>query len=122
MLFLNYIMHFFFIVSVTIRERKIIACTQLSVMNCSFTVLFVLKLSFCFIMSNGLFHQTCNYFQHLKPGIIYYVYNPDYPNVSNGLHHCKWIAESDYRVRLTCNSFNIPWVRFVFCYRIAHDY
>ncbi|XP_011879072.1 PREDICTED: venom serine protease 34-like [Vollenhovia emeryi] len=60
-------------------------------------------------MSNGLFHQSCNYSQHLKPGSTYYVYNSDYPDVSNGRQHCKWIAKSDYRVRLTCNNFNIPW-------------
>ncbi|XP_011692172.1 PREDICTED: venom serine protease 34-like isoform X2 [Wasmannia auropunctata] len=60
-------------------------------------------------MSNGLFHQSCNYSQRLKSGSTYYVYNPDYPNASYGRQHCKWIAESDYRIRLTCNSFNVPW-------------
>ncbi|XP_025269824.1 venom serine protease 34 [Camponotus floridanus] len=59
-------------------------------------------------MSNGLF-QNCNYSQHLKPGNIYYVYNPDYPNVSKGRQFCRWTAESDYRMKLICNNFNIPW-------------
>ncbi|XP_018398771.1 PREDICTED: venom serine protease 34-like [Cyphomyrmex costatus] len=68
-----------------------------------------LLVSFHFIISNGLFHQTCNYSGHLKPGTIYYVYNSDYPNVSNGRQYCRWFAESDYRIRLTCNNFNIPW-------------
>ncbi|XP_024867062.1 venom serine protease 34-like [Temnothorax curvispinosus] len=77
--------------------------------NISRVGLLVLKLSFCFIMSNGLFQQSCNYSQHLKPGDIYYVYNQDYPDASNGRQHCKWFAESDYRIRLTCNVFNIPW-------------
>ncbi|XP_039305379.1 venom serine protease 34 [Solenopsis invicta] len=71
--------------------------------------LLLLKLSFCFIMSNGLFHQSCNYSQYVKPGSIYYIYNFDYPNVSYGRQHCKWIAESNYRIRLTCKNFNIPW-------------
>lgn len=89
--------------------------TQLLITKCLFIVgLLALELSFCFIMSNGLFHQNCNYSQRLKPGSIYYVYNPHYPNVSNGRQYCRWIAESDYRIRLTCNSFNVPWVRFAF--------
>jgi len=69
-------------------------------------------LSLCFVMSNGLFHQNCNFSQRLKPGNVYYVYNPDYPNASSGRHYCKWNAESDYGVKLTCNIFEIPWVRF----------
>ncbi|XP_072756479.1 venom serine protease 34 isoform X2 [Anoplolepis gracilipes] len=66
-------------------------------------------LSLCFIISNGSLYQNCNYFQYLKPGSIYYVYNPDYPNVSKGRQSCKWIAESDYRMKLICNNFNVPW-------------
>lgn len=70
-------------------------------------------------MSSSLFYQNCNYSGYLKPGSIYYVYNPDYPNVSNGRQDCRWFAESDYRVRLTCDNFNIPWVRFVpYCNKI----
>ncbi|KAL6441135.1 hypothetical protein ACFW04_003452 [Cataglyphis niger] len=70
--------------------------------------LFMLKLSLCFIMSIGSLYQNCNYSQYLRPGNIYYVYNPDYPNVSKGRQSCMWIAESDYRVKLICNKFNIP--------------
>ncbi|XP_029159495.1 venom serine protease 34-like [Nylanderia fulva] len=71
--------------------------------------LFVLTLSLYFIMSNGLVYHNCNFSQYLQSGSIYYVYNPDYPNVSKGRQSCRWIAESDYRVKLTCNNFNIPW-------------
>nr|XP_012221822.1 PREDICTED: venom serine protease 34-like isoform X1 [Linepithema humile] len=60
-------------------------------------------------MSNGLFTRDCNYSQRLKPGTIYYVYSPDYPNISKGRQSCKWVVESDYQVKLTCNDFNIPW-------------
>ncbi|KAL0124272.1 hypothetical protein PUN28_006255 [Cardiocondyla obscurior] len=82
---------------------------SVSVMNrLSIVGLLALKLSFCFVTSNGLFQQGCYYSQRLKPGTIYYIYNSDYPDASNGRQYCKWIAESDYRVRLTCNSFNIP--------------
>lgn len=70
-------------------------------------------LSICFIMSNGLFTRDCSYSQRLKPGSIYYVYSPDYPNISKGRQSCKWVIESDYQVKLTCNDFNIPWVRFL---------
>ncbi|KYM77351.1 Venom serine protease 34, partial [Atta colombica] len=75
-----------------------------------FTVGFlVLNLAFYFIMSNSLFYQNCNYSGYLKPDSIYYVYNPNYPNVSNGRQYCRWFAESAFRVRLTCDNFNIPW-------------
>jgi len=70
-----------------------------------------LMLPLCFAMSNGLLHQDCNFSQRLKPGNIYYIYNPDYPNASNGRHYCKWNAESDYGVKLICNIFEIPRVR-----------
>ncbi|XP_018055406.1 PREDICTED: venom serine protease 34-like [Atta colombica] len=60
-------------------------------------------------MSNSLFYQNCNYSGYLKPDSIYYVYNPNYPNVSNGRQYCRWFAESAFRVRLTCDNFNIPW-------------
>ncbi|XP_018378020.1 PREDICTED: venom serine protease 34-like [Trachymyrmex cornetzi] len=60
-------------------------------------------------MSNSLFYQNCDYSEYLKPGNIYYVYNPNYPNTSNGRLYCRWSAESDSRIRLTCNNFNIPW-------------
>ncbi|XP_026824502.1 venom serine protease 34 isoform X1 [Ooceraea biroi] len=60
-------------------------------------------------MPNGLFNRDCSFYQRLKSGNIYYVYNADYPNASNGRQYCKWKAESDYRVKLSCNIFEIPW-------------
>ncbi|XP_020282728.1 venom serine protease 34-like [Pseudomyrmex gracilis] len=65
-------------------------------------------LSLCFIIANGFLQHDCNFFQRLKPGNIYYVYNPDYPDVSKGRQSCKWIVESDYRAKLICNMFDIP--------------
>ncbi|XP_032688479.1 venom serine protease 34-like [Odontomachus brunneus] len=71
-------------------------------------LLFALRLSLCFILSGAFFHRDCNYSQRLNIGTIYYVYNPDYPNVTKGRQFCKWIAESDYRIKLTCKMFDIP--------------
>ncbi|XP_014475331.1 PREDICTED: venom serine protease 34-like [Dinoponera quadriceps] len=74
----------------------------------SAVLLFALRLSLCFILSSAFFQKDCNYSQRLNIGTIYYVYNPDYPNVSKGRQSCRWIAESDYRVKLTCKIFDIP--------------
>ncbi|XP_076628671.1 venom serine protease 34 [Colletes latitarsis] len=53
--------------------------------------------------------QTCNYYQDLVPGTDYYLYNPEYPYKYEGAKSCMWTMKSDYRVNLTCETFNIPW-------------
>ncbi|XP_011702419.1 PREDICTED: venom serine protease-like isoform X2 [Wasmannia auropunctata] len=51
---------------------------------------------------NGVESQ-CNYYQNIEAGQTYYIYNPEFPNLSRGKNYCTWEMKSSKVIKINCS-------------------
>lgn len=54
--------------------------------------------------------KGCDYYQALKPGVIYSIASPRYSHNYMRGADCRWAASAPpgYKIELTCNDFRLP--------------
>ncbi|XP_066600686.1 venom serine protease 34-like [Prorops nasuta] len=57
---------------------------------------------------NNAQDSQCDHHQQLEPGKPYYIFNPNYPDTYTGRNSCRWIVQSNYPMKLTCDELALP--------------
>ncbi|XP_003402441.1 venom serine protease 34 [Bombus terrestris] len=64
-------------------------------------------------------NSSCTYYHELTPGATYFIQNREYPNFYSRSQSCSWTIVSEYKVDLTCSTFELPWSSNCFQDKVA---